>query len=137
MPVVSCPTPGRIGLPVRLARERWVRLEWFHGLRIDWLKPLLPCYQRVLEEARQEIVLDCPVRIAASEGLILMKLLAFRRQDQVDIEPRLRKRSHGCLAGASTGTPTTPSPRSIAGDDQGLVGGKRSSQLHRVCRGRP
>lgn len=58
----------------------------FHGLRIDWLKPLLPCYQRVLEDARPEIVLDWPVRIAAPEGLILMKLLAFRSQDQVDIE---------------------------------------------------
>jgi hypothetical protein len=55
-------------------------------LRIDWLKPVLPCYQRVLEQARAEVVLGCPVRIAAPEGLILLKLLAFRSQDQVDIE---------------------------------------------------
>jgi len=47
---------------------------------------LLPCYQRVVDEARPEVVLGCPVRIAAAEGLILMKLLAFRSQDQVDIE---------------------------------------------------
>jgi hypothetical protein len=58
----------------------------FHGLRIDWLKPVLPCYRRILEAAQREVVLGCPVRIAASEGLILMKLLAFRSQDQVDIE---------------------------------------------------
>jgi hypothetical protein len=61
----------------------------FHGLRIDWLKPLLPCYQRVLEEAREELLLGFRVRIADPEGLILMKLLAFRRQDQVDIESLL------------------------------------------------
>ena len=66
-------------------REHLTALS-FRGLRIDWLKPLLPCYQHVLKEARPEIVLGCPVRIAAPEGLILMKLLAFRSQDQVDIE---------------------------------------------------
>jgi hypothetical protein len=66
-------------------REHLTALS-FHGLRIDWLKPLLPCYQRVLEEARPEVVLGCPIRIAAPEGLILLKLLAFRSQDQVDIE---------------------------------------------------
>jgi hypothetical protein len=69
-------------------REHLTALS-FHGLPIDWLKPVLPCYQRVLEEARPEVVLGCPVRIAAPEGLILMKLLAFRRQDQVDIESLL------------------------------------------------
>ena len=58
----------------------------FHGVRIDWLKPLIPCYRRVLEEARPEQWLGCTVRIASPEGLILTKLLAFRTQDQVDIE---------------------------------------------------
>jgi hypothetical protein len=58
----------------------------FRGVRIDWLKPLLPCYQHVIDAARPELWLGCPVRIAAPEGLILTKLLAFRSQDQVDIE---------------------------------------------------
>jgi len=58
----------------------------FRGIPIDWLKPLLPCYQHVIDTARPELWLDGPVRIAAPEGLILIKLLAFRSQDQVDIE---------------------------------------------------
>lgn len=58
----------------------------FRGIRIDWLKPLLPCYQHVIDTARQEVWLGCPISIAAPEGLILIKLLAFRGQDQVDIE---------------------------------------------------
>src|SRR5207302_11023643 len=57
-----------------------------HGIRIDWLKPVIPCYQHVLDRARPELWLGQSIRIASPEGLILMKLLAFRGQDQVDIE---------------------------------------------------
>jgi hypothetical protein len=58
----------------------------FHGIRIDWLKPLLPLYQHVIDSAQQETWMGRPVRIASAEGLILTKLIAFRTQDQLDIE---------------------------------------------------
>ena len=58
----------------------------FRGVRIDWLKPLLPIYQHVIDQAKPEDWMGCSIRIASSEGLILTKLLAFRGQDQVDIE---------------------------------------------------
>ncbi len=58
----------------------------YHGIRIDWLKPLIPAYLHILERATEEAWLDRPIRIASVEGLILLKLLAFRTQDQVDIE---------------------------------------------------
>ena len=58
----------------------------YHGIRIDWLKPVLPAYVHVLDRATEETWLDQPIRIASAEGLILLKLLAFRTQDQVDIE---------------------------------------------------
>jgi hypothetical protein len=58
----------------------------YHGIRIDWLKPLIPVYLHVLDHATEENWLDQPIRIASAEGLILLKLLAFRSQDQVDIE---------------------------------------------------
>jgi hypothetical protein len=58
----------------------------FHGVRIDWLKPLIPLYQHVIDQARPETWLGRTVRIASAEGLILTKLVAFRTQDQVDIE---------------------------------------------------
>ena len=58
----------------------------FHGVRIDWLKPVLPLFLHVLDSARPEPMLGRAIRIAVPESLILTKLLAFRRQDQVDIE---------------------------------------------------
>jgi hypothetical protein len=61
----------------------------FHAIRIDWLKPILPVYQHVIDNARSEEWLGCSVRLASPEGLILTKLLAFRTQDQVDIESLL------------------------------------------------
>lgn len=67
------------------ARDHMTVLS-FHGVRIDWLKPLLPLYQHVIDQARPEQWLGSAVRIASTEGLILTKLLAFRTQDQVDIE---------------------------------------------------
>ncbi len=58
----------------------------YHGIRIDWLKSVLPAYVHVLDRATEETWLNQPIRIASAEGLILLKLLAFRTQDQVDIE---------------------------------------------------
>jgi hypothetical protein len=58
----------------------------FRGLRVDWLKPVIPLYQHVLDRATEETWLGHPVRVASAEGLILLKLLAWRTQDQLDIE---------------------------------------------------
>jgi hypothetical protein len=58
----------------------------FRGVRIDWLKPVVPLYQHVLDRATDESLLDEPIRIASADGLILIKLLAYRPQDVVDIE---------------------------------------------------
>ena len=63
----------------------WWRLS-YHGIRIDWLKPVIPVYLHILARATEEAWLDQPIRIASAEGLILLKLLAFRSQDQLDIE---------------------------------------------------
>lgn len=59
---------------------------WREGVRLDWLKPVLPVYRHVLERARPEPGPSAPIRVATAEGLILLKLLAFRLQDQTDIE---------------------------------------------------
>ena len=58
----------------------------YKGIRIDWLKPVLSAYTHVLERATDENWLGQSIRIASAEGLILLKLLAFRTQDQLDIE---------------------------------------------------
>jgi hypothetical protein len=58
----------------------------YHGIRVDLLKPVLPAYLHILDRATTETWLDHPIRVASAEGLILLKLLAFRTQDVLDIE---------------------------------------------------
>jgi hypothetical protein len=58
----------------------------YHGMRIDWLKPVLPVYLHVLERATEVDWRSRPIRVATTEGLILLKLLADRTQDHLDIE---------------------------------------------------
>ena len=59
----------------------------FHlnGIRVDWLKPFIPAYAHVIEHAYADILLDQSIRIAAIEGLILLKLLAFSDMDKLDV----------------------------------------------------
>jgi hypothetical protein len=62
----------------------------FGGIRIDWLKPVLPIYSRTLADAAPlEWTHGHSVRVATAEGLILTKMVAFRPQDQIDIEALL------------------------------------------------
>lgn len=62
----------------------------FGTVRIDWLKPVLPLYAHALAEASSLMWTEGhPIRVAKAEGLILTKILAFRPQDQVDIETLL------------------------------------------------
>jgi hypothetical protein len=62
----------------------------FGVVRVDWLKPLLPLYSRTLAEAQPlEWSEGHTIRVATAEWLILTKLVAFRPQDQLDIETLL------------------------------------------------
>lgn len=58
----------------------------YRGVRIDWLKAIIPAYQHILERATDETWAGRRIRVASSEGLILMKLAAARTQDWLDIE---------------------------------------------------
>lgn len=58
----------------------------YHGIRVDWLKAVVPAYQQVLARSTEEVWLGRRIRVASAEGLILMKLLAARTQDWLDIE---------------------------------------------------
>ena len=62
----------------------------FRTVPIDWLKPVLPFYSRVLVEASpMEWAQGHTVCVATAEGLIMTKMVAFRPQDQIDIETLL------------------------------------------------
>ncbi len=73
----------------RVIRE-WTRDHltrfYFGPVPIDWLAPVIPLFQVVLERAVTQIVLGRPVRVADVEGTILMKLVAFRPEDRRDVE---------------------------------------------------
>jgi len=57
----------------------------FGRVRIDWLKAIVPPFQHVLNRAKWETVQNQPVRVADAEGLLLLKLIAFRPSDKDDI----------------------------------------------------
>ena len=62
----------------------------FGGVRVNWLKPILPLYARTLAGAAPlEWTAGHTVRVATAEGLILTKMVAFRPQDQIDIDTLL------------------------------------------------
>jgi len=62
----------------------------FGSVRIDWIKPVLPLYARTITQASQVLWTEGhSVRVAQAEGLILTKMVAFRPQDQADIEALL------------------------------------------------
>jgi hypothetical protein len=62
----------------------------FGAVRIDWLKPMLPLYDRTLADASPLTWTEGHVlQVATAEGLILTKMAAFRPQDQADIETLL------------------------------------------------
>jgi hypothetical protein len=77
-------------LEIEKAIREWTRdhltVLAFRDVRIDWLKPVVPLYRHVIEQAKHESWRGLSVSIASPECLILTKLIAFRTQDQVDIE---------------------------------------------------
>jgi hypothetical protein len=62
----------------------------YHGVQIDLMKPLIPAYQHVLDRAVDLPVLTVTARISKAEGLIVMKLIAMRPQDEADVHELLR-----------------------------------------------
>jgi hypothetical protein len=62
----------------------------FGATRIDWLKPLLPLYAHALAASSPLTWTEGHrIQVASVEGLILMKMVSFRPQDQLDIESLL------------------------------------------------
>lgn len=60
-------------------------IESAEGVQIDFLKPVVPAFHRIIERATTESFWGQDLQVADAEGLVLMKLLAFRPLDQEDI----------------------------------------------------
>lgn len=82
---------GQHGFQVDLVKciNDWSKdhlLEFFSGqIRVDWMKAVLPIFQRILQRARWEQIGNNRVRVVDAEGLLILKLIAFRPRDQEDI----------------------------------------------------
>jgi len=70
---------------IRMWNEAHLLEFAFGPIRVDWIKAVLPAFQRILGRARWEDVGGAKIRVADAEGLLLLKLVAFRPRDQEDI----------------------------------------------------
>jgi hypothetical protein len=79
--------------------REWVRDHMtclnYGAMLVDWLKPVVPCYRHVLDQASSVEMDGRALKIAQAEGLIVTKLIAFRTQDQADIETLLASNAGG------------------------------------------
>jgi predicted nucleotidyltransferase len=55
-------------------------------VRIDCLRVVLPLFQRILDRATAEQFDGREIRVVDAEGLLVLKLLSMRPQDQADIQ---------------------------------------------------
>jgi len=58
----------------------------YEGFRIDWLKPPLALHQHVIDRALKVEWKGTRIRVATPESMILLKLIAFRDNDQADVQ---------------------------------------------------
>ncbi len=58
----------------------------YRDVPIDWLEPAIPLFQAVLDRAATRDVRGHKVRVVDAEGIILMKMAAFRPEDRRDVE---------------------------------------------------
>jgi hypothetical protein len=70
-------------------------VQWPERVQVDLLKPVIPVFHRIIERASIEPFENQAVRVADAEGVLLLKLLAFRPLDQEDIRGILTKNAGG------------------------------------------
>jgi hypothetical protein len=74
---------------IRELRDDGLTTIRFADVLVDIMRPVLPVYAHVLDSAILAEILGQTVRISSAEGLIIMKLIAFRPQDESDIRDLL------------------------------------------------
>ena len=70
---------------IREFRDEGLTTIGFGEVIIDLMRPVLPAYAHVLDRAIDAEVLGQKVRISTAEGLIVMKVIAMRPQDEADV----------------------------------------------------
>jgi predicted nucleotidyltransferase len=70
---------------LREMRDGGLMTLQFADVVVDLMRPVLPLYAHVLDHAVEREVFGQKVRMSSAEGLIVMKLIAMRPQDEIDI----------------------------------------------------
>ena len=70
---------------IREFRDDGITSVAYGKVRIDLMRPVLPIYAHVLDRAVSAEILGKQVSISSVEGLIVMKLIAMRPQDEADV----------------------------------------------------
>lgn len=71
---------------IRELRDHGMTAIRFGDVIVDLLRPVIPAYARVLDRTVETQILGHTVRVSSAEGLIVMKLIAMRPQDEGDIQ---------------------------------------------------
>jgi hypothetical protein len=91
--LVATLAAGGFTVDQRAAVEEFVRDHMttfeYHGVRVDWLKPVLPLYHHVLDRVAPHRLDSREYRVATPEGLILLKVITSDAQDIADIHALL------------------------------------------------
>jgi predicted nucleotidyltransferase len=74
---------------IRELRDDGLTTVRFGEVVVDLMRPVIPAFVHVLDRARTAQMLGQSVRISSPEGLIVMKLIAMRPQDEADIRDLL------------------------------------------------
>ena len=74
---------------IREFRDDGLTTLRFDDVLVDLMRPVLPTYAHVLDRAIDARVLGHNVRVSSAEGLIVMKMIAFRPQDEADVRDLL------------------------------------------------
>jgi predicted nucleotidyltransferase len=74
---------------IREFRDEGLTTIQFADVIIDLMRPLLPAYSHVLDHAITAEILGKTVKVSSAEGLIVMKMIAMRPQDEADIRELL------------------------------------------------
>lgn len=70
---------------VRELRDDGISSVRYGSVRVDLLSAVIGAFVEVVRNARWEELRGSRLRVASAEGLVLLKLIAFRPQDQADI----------------------------------------------------
>jgi hypothetical protein len=74
---------------IRQLRDEGITTIRYADVIVDLMQPVIPTYAHVLDRAINTTIRGRTVRISSAEGLIVMKLIAMRPQDELDIRELL------------------------------------------------